>query len=724
MSASLDTIMPMFLAELFEQLGRLCETLLSLEGAGPTESQESLTGFMRDLHSIKGTGASFGFDEISRLAHALEDRMLAIEGARRGVQKQDADLVLEALDALRARGEAIQRHGRLTKEALERFEPLIAQLEAASRDVDAGSPDAIATVVELPLSPAPERPEPSLPQGEVDTSTTLGTVRITHRQIQELEKPVERLRQVRGRIARHRAPLTQLIRDLGTQYRESGDRRLREAQRVLQTLTRALVDDEAVLSAQVRELDEGLRTAQLVPLELLVESLRHGVLQQARRVGKKVRVEVRGGDLKIDRRIFDALKDPLVHLLRNAVDHGFETAERRMSLNKPEVGVLLLQAVQEPEVLRIEVSDDGAGIDLGRVRARALERGLHSAAEVEALTDEDARALIFRAGFSTAAELSETSGRGVGLDVVALAINRLSGCVDVQSEEGRGSRFSLLLPRSHTAERVFLVDLDGRSIGVKMSAVERMIRVRVADVKRVGGLPVLRVGEDDLNFVNLSEVLGFPSGARAATLQALVIRSEGQERRLAVQCGRILGVRDAVIRALPRELLGLRHLSGVADLGDGEVVFVFNESTLFSGESPPPGTDTTPKKIDVVTVLVVDDTVSTRALHRRMLEAAGYRVLAAGNGEEALRVLEAQPVHLVVTDVEMPELDGIGMLQRMRATPKLARIPAILVSSLTPDSRKGKRVPEGLADAYITKTDFAHGTLVTEVKRLIARVGL
>ena len=709
----------MFVAELFEQLGRLTEALLTFEGAGPGVLAETLSDFMRDLHSIKGTGASLGFGEIASLAHALEDRMLALEAEQRGVDKQDADLVLEALDTLRARGEALQSGGRQSPEALERFAPLIAQLTGRARaDVTSPRPAPHPSVMEstATLESAPPSDAPVVAPG-------LGTVRVTHRQIQELEKPVEQLRQLRGRLARRGTPLLEVMRELGMLYRENGDRRIREAQRILQVLSRALRDDEGVLDAQVRELDQGLRTAQLVPLELLVESLRHTVLQQARRVGKNVRIEMRGGDLKIDRRIFDALRDPLVHLLRNAVDHGLETSERRLFLGKPEVGVLSLQAVQEPEMLRIEVRDDGAGIDLARVRARAVERQMLPLAEAEALSDADARALIFRAGFSTVSEVSETSGRGVGLDVVSLAVSRLSGSLEVTSELGHGSRFSLLLPRSHTAERIFVVDLEGRSIGIKMSAVERMIRVRAAEVKRVGGRPVLRLEDEELDLVSLADALELPSGSSTATFSALIIRGEDGAPPLAVKCGRILGVRDAVVRSLPRELVGLSHLSGVADLGDGEILFVFNEATLFCGAAPE-REDPKSQRVSVVTVLVVDDTVTTRALHRRMLEAAGYRVLAAANGEEALRVLEAQPVHLVVTDLEMPQLDGIGLLQRMRATPKLARIPAILVSSLAPHSRKGKRAVEGLADAYLTKTDFAHGALLDEVKRLAARLAL
>jgi chemotaxis protein histidine kinase CheA/CheY-like chemotaxis protein len=717
MTVPTNDIVPLFLAELFEQLGRLSETLLQLEGKDASQAPEAVTSFMRDAHSVKGTSASFGFPDIARVAHSMEEVMLGIRETQRQVTRADADALLEALDALRERGEGIQRNGRASEEGLLRLAQVADLLTVPTAPPDRSEAEwkGQGAPASKKLAAAAASPSP-LPQ-----DLQLGVMRISYRQIQAIEKPAERLRLLRGRLLSHGLPLSKVTRELDRLFQQSRDRRFKELQRLISGVARGLAEDEAQLATHVRDLDDSLRTAQLVPLEILVEGLRHTVLQQARRAGKSIRFDLRGGDLKIDRRIFDAVKDPLVHLLRNAIDHGLESPAERLAKEKPEVGTVTIEAVQQAEALRIEVSDDGGGIDHNLVRAKAVERGLVSQAEADRLTDEDARALIFRPGFSTAKAVTETSGRGVGLDVVALAVNRLAGSIECHTTLGHGTRFGLVLPRSQTSERVFLVEVAERRVAIKMSAVERIQQVRASAVSLIGGLPVVNVGDEQLLLVNLADMLKLPEWHSSAARFPVVVLAN-KSRRVGLRCSRIVRGQDAVVKALPRELAGLRHLSGLADMGDGQFAFVFNEETLFQDEAPS-AEEPVSRRAESVTVLVVDDTVATRALHRRMLEAAGYRVLAAANGEEALRVLESQRVQLVVTDIEMPQLDGIGLLQRMRSIPRLARIPSILVSSLAPSSRKGKLVnSQELADAYVTKSDFQAGALVETVKRLVARI--
>ena len=705
MADSLKEILPIFLAELDEQLARMSRDVLVLERA---LEPDALQTFLRDAHSIKGTAGSFGFEEIAKVAHAIEELMAPVQVGGRTPTRAEVDKVLDALSAIRSRGTAIQTGGAESKGG---FDALNQALEALKSGAAVPSPPLVALdpppAVETKASGDTQRPAEDM-------------IRISRSHLQQLERRVDLLRQVRGRVSQRAVQLAEAYRSLGELHQRSGDPRLRDVTRNLRALSHGLVEDEAQLGLQVRDLDDTLRVAQLVPMNALLESLRPAVLLHVRRSGKEVQLELRGGELKLDRRLFENLKDPLVHILRNAVDHGLETPSERTAQGKSPTGALRVHAYEDAETLRVDVTEDGRGIDLARVRARACEKGLLTAAEAAALSDAEAQALIFKPGFSTTDQVTETSGRGIGLDVVASAVQRLSGTVEVESSPGQGTRISLALPRAQSAEPVFVMELSGRKVALRMSSVDRMVQVRASEVERLCGQPTLRLNDKPVRLLSLAELLGLPEWeSEKGRFAVLVLRSTGGKERLAVRCGKLLGIRDAVLRPLARELLGLMHLSSAADLGDGQAVFVLNEEHLFGGIRAEDTNAPPAAPVKVPTILVVDDTVTTRALHRRSLEAAGFRVLAAANGQEALRVMESQEVHLVVTDLEMPQLDGIGLIQRMRASARFARIPAILVSSLAAESRKGKLGSQGLADAYITKSHYSHSTLLESIQRLL-----
>jgi two-component system chemotaxis sensor kinase CheA len=704
MSRELDVVIPVFVAELSEQLVRMSDALLSLEGRAPdAEAQQIANGFMRDAHSVKGTSASLGFADLATLAHAIEDRVAPV---RDGQATLDAGLVgtlLAALEALRTRADALAERGSDTPEAAEPVAEVTRRLREAV--TTAAEPGSGASTPKTEDASA-RRPEPS------DEEELL---RVPRRSLSRLSQHLDSLRLLRGRAGARVEGLGSAEKEVLAVARRLGDVRLqRDLRRKLGALKRLLREDEALLADTARELDGDLRSIQLVPLATLLQPLRSGARAHARKVGKKVQVVIERGEIQIDRRLFESMRDPLVHLLRNSVDHGLEDAEARAAVGKPEEGTITLRAELSVDHLTLEIADDGRGVDAARVRAHAISRGVLGAAEAEALGDEGARALIFRPGFSTAESITETSGRGVGLDVVASELARLGGRVELRTEPGQGTTFSLRVPLTLASEQVFLVEVAGRRVAVPLAAVERVRRVRVEELRQVLGDPALPLEDTEVRLVSLAQALGLPTWeAPRQTFPALVLRAP-DGRRVAVRVDRVVGVYDAVTRPLLRELSGLAHLAGIADLGDGQHLFVLNDRPLYGAPSA------SVSRSASRTVLVVDDSVTTRALHRRVLETAGYKVLVAGNGEEGLKVLEREAVDLVVSDLEMPLLDGHAMLQRLRGSPKLARIPTVLVSSLERESSKASGAAR-LADAYVNKAAYERGGLLDTVKQLLER---
>jgi two-component system chemotaxis sensor kinase CheA len=297
----------------------------------------------------------------------------------------------------------------------------------------------------------------------------------------------------------------------------------------------------------------------------------------------------------------------------------------------------------------------------------------------------------------------------------------VGGRVDLESEPGKGTTFRLLCPLTVVSEQVFLVEVSGRRTAILMSAVERLALVHAQEVRRVGGEPMLRSGDRELRLVSLAAGMGIPEwDAPKARFPALILRARRGVQPIAIRADRVIGVQDAVIKPLPRELNGLQHLSAVADVGEGRLVFVFNHETLFRARAAEGLSEEKKEGAVRATILVVDDSVTTRALHRRVLEGAGYRVIVAGNGLEALKILEKEKADLIVSDIDMPQLDGVSMLERVRASPRLTNIPAILASALAADSQRAA-LAKGLADAYIAKSAYERGEMIETIERLLSR---
>lgn len=583
--------------------------------------------------------------------------------------------------------------------------------------------------------PPPSSPGPRPSGGERAGGET--TVRVSSGTIDAVSAQMEALTLARARLDRRtkelsgvHASVLQLLVSLQQQvstFRGLGATRpLELAQRTLEDARAAAgrlhalvtessrdVQSQGVVGAQVRDALRDLRT---VPAETLLEPLRRVVRDVAGRLGKQVTLELDGGSVRLDRRIVEALKDPLLHLMRNAVDHGLEPPEARVRQGKAATGRLVVRVGAKGHRTVISITDDGQGIDVAAVRERAVSRGLLPRAEVQAMTDAQVTNLIFHAGFSTAREVSALSGRGVGLDVVLEAVTRMGGTVDVQSTHGQGTTFLLELPQTIGATLALIVVAGGVRVAVPVDGVERVLQLTPALLGTVAGQPSALVGREPVAFTSLARLLGLGTARFAASDQhgpAVVLAAGGRRAVLAVD--EVSSQMELVVHSLGRQLTNAPHLVGAALMDDGSVVPVMNPAELLRLARPAAPGATEVKR---TRLLVADDSLTTRSAMRSLLELAGFEVVAATDGEEALRLLRDTPCALVVSDVQMPGLDGLELTRAIRADPALRTLPVILVTSLDRPEDCAAGMEAG-ADGYLIKREVERGKLLDLVRQLL-----
>jgi two-component system chemotaxis sensor kinase CheA len=472
-----------------------------------------------------------------------------------------------------------------------------------------------------------------------------------------------------------------------------------------------------VLNLLGRQLRHDVRQARTVPADGVFQGFRKMLRDVAHSEGKEIDFRTAGLDVRADRLVLQALKDPLMHALRNAVCHGIEPPDERRRLGKEPAGRVSLRLEVHGSRLHVVVEDDGRGVDSRAVTEQALRQGLLTEAEASAAGPAELNRLVFQPGFSTAREVTDLSGRGMGLSVVSEAATRLQGGVELIGLDP-GTRLRITVPLSVTAQRLLLVSCGGQTFAVPAHGVERLCRARRDDVEVVGGQPMLLLGEP-IRLQPLARLLGLGDEEQRDPLPVLVVRSG--PRRLAVSVDEMIGVRDSLIKDLgPPASRDDRWAGGIL-LEDGSVCLVLNPASLFDPARPAPSavapvSRPTPKRVR--TILVVDDSLTTRTLEKSILEAHGYRVVLALDGIEALAKMRESLPDLVISDVQMPRLDGFGLLEQMKKDPRLARLPVIIVTSLEKREDQERGLALG-ADAYVVKRKFDHEELLHTVQQIL-----
>jgi two-component system chemotaxis sensor kinase CheA len=460
----------------------------------------------------------------------------------------------------------------------------------------------------------------------------------------------------------------------------------------------------------------------MLPFVSLLESFPKIVRDLTRDSGKEADLQIDGATVEIDRRILEQIKDPLIHLVRNAIDHGIETPAEREAAGKPARGRIAIDiAPREGNRIEVVLTDDGRGVDLSQVREAALKMGTLAPELAGTLGERETLELMFESGLSTSPILTDVSGRGLGLAIVREKVEKLDGRVKVELPPGGGTRFRILLPATLATFRGLLVADCGRQFVLPSRNVERVTRVSPAVVRTVENRETIVLDGAAVSLVRLGPVLGVKAvrPPNADYLPIVVLAFSG--RRIAFVVDDVIGDQEVLVKGLGPQLRRVPNIAGVTLIGAGKVVPVLNiadlmKSAVYAGT--PLAAAESPREVVRRSLLVAEDSITSRTLLKNILETAGYDVTVAVDGLDALTILQGGKFDLVVSDVEMPRMDGFDLTTRIRADQRLAATPVVLVTALDSRAHKERGIDVG-ANAYIVKSTFDQGGLLDTIRRLI-----
>jgi two-component system, chemotaxis family, sensor kinase CheA len=716
----IERLMATFLGELEEHARALNRDLLALEKEPePPARVELFRTLFRTAHSLKGASRSVNVTVVEQACHRLEEILAAARDGLLAPTPSLFQLLFEVADAIADAGRRLHGNQDLPGSPLEE---LTQRLAAAAGAGKAARPT---SGVEIPAPGGRSTPAAAsggqafarVPAAKLDELLDRsGELLVARRRadaraddVVALQEFVKRWEADWPRMEKAPARTLGLARD-----------NLRRLGRDLERLAAGLKSDRQALERAAAPLEDEVHRVRMLPFAEACEGLERAVRDLAAAGGKDVDLEVAGGEVELDRAVLESLKDPLLHLVRNAVDHGIELATVRGAAGKAPRGRVVVSAALRSGRVEVVVSDDGRGLDVAAVRRKALEKRLPEPAGAEELAR-----LLFSPGFSTSSIVTELSGRGVGLDVVKTRVESLRGTVDFSSEPGRGMRFVLTVPLTLTTIRVLFVVAAGETFALDAASVARLVRIGAEDVHPVEGREALLLGGTPVPVVPLAEVLALRSdGASRAGGKVPVVVVGTALHRIAFVVDDVLSEQEVLVKNLGSRLRRVRNVAGATLLATGRIALILNTADLVSaalGHSPGRVLSAALAEQPAEAkkrLLVVDDSVTTRTLEKSILEAAGYEVVAAVDGLEAWQLLQEKGADLVVADIEMPRMDGFALTEAIRGSKRFRELPVVLVTALESEKDKARGIEVG-ADAYLLKSAFDQKSLLEAVAQLL-----
>jgi two-component system chemotaxis sensor kinase CheA len=722
----MEALLPDFIAAARDNVEAINLGLAGLEKE--PANREVLQEVYRNAHSLKGSAMTMGFERMGKLAHHMEDVLRALQKNQLPVTTEACDALYETNDALTVMLDTLAASKRIRVDA----ESTMARLSNLLPELQPAEGATVAEPVRAVTEPAPA--------GETSVST-MDTVRVTTAKLDELvnlaaeaavaqlhlSSEIDKLMQIRDRwqqLRIHEYAEVQPAeptreRGLVTKLFELGDS--------LEEMGRRLQDAAENAGRHIESLQHRSMEIRMLPLALVLNTLPRAVRDLSRQFGKKVTFAVKGEQTTIDKRILEQIGDPLIHLLRNALDHGLETPSARRSAGKPEVGTIRLEARQEGAKVLVILEDDGRGIDSQLLKKAALEKGLVDEKELAGWTEAQILELAFFPGLSTSGLVTDISGRGVGLDVVRANVERLKGQVEIASQLGKGTTFTISLPLTLATVHALMVRCAGEVLAVPAFSVAKTFQVPLQEIKSIRGRQAVVHQGEILPVRSLAATLGWKerNGGPLKEGKVLIVILQAGERKVGFLVEDIIGELEIVSKDLGTHLKKVDYVAGATILGSGEVAIILDvPQLLWRGQTEIRTSEGVPEEKVGSTlgqlVLVVEDQVVTRQMEKSILEAAGYQVVTAENGLDALNRLGQQDFDLVLTDMLMPKMDGFTLTRKIRSNKKTKDLPVVVVTSMESEEDKRRGLEAG-ANAYLIKSNFDQKHLIETIENLLGK---
>lgn len=700
-----------FRAEMEEHLQALTREILALESH--PDDPLLIDELFRRTHTVKGSARMMGFNEVANLAHAMEDVLDGLKAGALHPSPSLLDAMLTATDLLR---ELIQSEpgAPVDRKDVQTVIEWMADLRGAREGGE---------IQDQPKEPPQQ---PATPQRQ--ESAVQETVRVDVNRIDSILNLAGELMVLDAARKQWMDEVTHFVEllegsrvDLWPSYNNSYDSRIASAVGAMSRSSKRYRRMALRQTELVRELHYQISVLRMLPVRAIFSLIPRAIRDLAKEERKEVEVIIEGEGTEIDREVLERMRDSVLHIVLNAVVHGIEQPATRTAAGKLPTGRIRVAAYSKGEQVIIEVEDDGAGIDFRAVRDAAIRKGIVKPAEADSLDDSDCVRLLFLHGFSTDPTVSGRSGRGVGLDIVKTEVDNLKGHISIETKPGRGTKVVLELPITLAFTHVLLVEVGRSTFGFSCSSIQGVMEVAADRVQTLQDRECVHVDGRTVPLFRLNQILYIESTSvnRASRWPAILVGS--YERPLALVVDRVIGDENVIVKPLGPLLSRVPNVSGGIILGDGRVALMLSASALADATRGVPSFNTflsVKPRVKAKRVLVVDDVAITRELERSILEAAGYQVDTAVDGQDALSKLRSKEYELVIADVEMPRMDGFELATIIKADPVLSRLPIVIVSSRDSIEDRHKGMQIGV-QAYVGKGSFDQMTLLDTVESLI-----
>ncbi|EAK0952311.1 hybrid sensor histidine kinase/response regulator [Campylobacter lari] len=747
----IQEILEDFLVEAFELVEQIDHDLVELE-ANP-EDLELLNRIFRVAHTVKGSSSFLNFDVLTKLTHHMEDVLNKARHNELKITPEVMDVVLESIDMMKTLLNSIRDNGNDTAIGLD-IAPICARLTAISEgeslesitpakaeepkeevkeepkaeepevDVNKLSDDEVEAEIERLLkvrkaedqarraekkktqesTPIPSKPAPQAQNAAAEKKVPAaggGSSGANMDQTIRVEvKRLDHLMNLIGELVLGKNRLLKIYDDVEERY--DGEKFLEELNQVVSQLSIVTTDIQlAVMKTRMQ------------PIAKVFNKFPRVVRDLGRELGKQMELEISGEETELDKSIVEEIGDPIMHMIRNSCDHGIEDPATRIANGKPEKGTVNLKAYNEGNHIVVEIADDGKGLDADVLKSKAIEKNLITEREADQMSDKEAFALIFKPGFSTAAKITNVSGRGVGMDVVKTNIEKLNGVIEIDSELGKGTVMKLKIPLTLAIIQSLLVGTQEEFYAIPLASVLETVRVPIDDIYTIEGKNVLRLRDEVLSLVRLSDVFGVKQ-VLENTDQTYVVVIGVAESKLGIIVDTLVGQEEIVIKSMGEYLQNIQGIAGATIRGDGRVTLIIDVAAMMDiakeikvdikAQIESQSKKTTKEKPSDYTVLIVDDSKMDRNIMQKSLEPLGVSIIEATNGVEALNTIKSgeHDIDAVLIDIEMPRMDGYTLAGEIRKYSKYKNLPLVAVTSRTSKSDRLRGVEVGMTE-YITK---------------------
>ncbi|GBU27270.1 hypothetical protein R84B8_00799 [Treponema sp. R8-4-B8] len=705
--------------------------------------EDDLATLLRALHTLKGTSRMLEFKRIEELSHSLESVFVAIREQRIGFSENALKLILSSLDLLKDGINVIQNDkddnielGEYVKNLSllasgEEYSLPKTEKSASIKKQSAEKEAVLPQTDETAEAPSEKEAAHKTPAAEKRKDTKSESIRVPLEKIDEIIKSIASLHTLEiaaKSLSQNSIEITKLMKEFSKSLKEYKKHdpiqaaNFRKLERMGERLNSSLKNYFLDAENSIRTAYDRVISLRTLPISTIFDSYQRYVFHLSQELGKKVRLTIEGQENEIDKNIIETISEVFIHLVRNAVDHGIETPQERLAAGKDETGKVSIICSRESGNMKIIISDDGRGIDLEKIRQKAVKSGFVAEAAAAGLTKEELINLIFQSGFSTSGTLSNVSGRGVGMDVVRECVESLKGSILVDSVQGEGSKFTIIVPLSIAALMGFPIECNGMKFIIPANFVEAIMLLNRDEIITVVDKPEIKYNDRIIKLYYLSQILQIKTDAVSASDILFVVIIRSYEEIAAIAVNNIDSMRSVILKTMPAFMENMSVFSGIILNQDYEMVSVLHIPTVIKMAKRIKTLDIKKHAIEFEklkkSILVVDDSLPIREIESEILSSEGYVVDTAADGAQALKAAKTNHYDLICTDLNLPVMDGFMLIENLKKNDDLSKIPIIVISSMDNEEEQ-KRTYQLGASRYIVKNSFNNHNLLDAVNSLV-----